>query len=77
MIGATSLILALIFLKLFGLYSLKSFEGISHLTNSIIPPVELFLSSRNGELKLSNVNWLERNEGSTFVSEISKMSNLS
>ena len=36
---------------------------------------ELFLSNRNGKLK-SVANWLEGKEGSTFVSEISKMSNL-
>ena len=43
----------------------------------MIPPPELFLSSRNGELKSSIVNWLDGNGGSTFVSEISKMPNLS
>ena len=63
--------------ELLHLYPLKSFEGICSLTNIIIPPPELFLSSRNGDLKPSIANWLEGNEGSTFVSEISKMSNLS
>ena len=63
--------------ELFGLYSLKGFEGISSLTNFMIPPPELFLSSRNGELKSSIVNWLDGNGGSTFASEISKMLNLS
>ena len=62
---------------MFGWYSLEIFEGISSLTNSIIPPPELFLSSRSGEIKPFIANWLEGNERSTFVSEISKMSNLS
>ena len=42
--------------ELFGLYSLKSFEGIFSLTISIIPPPVLFLSRRNGELKPSIAN---------------------
>ena len=47
------------------------------LTNSIIPPPELFLSSWNGTLKPFIANWLEGKDGSTFVSETSKMSYLS
>ena len=62
---------------MFGLYSLKSFEEIFFLKNSIIPPPELFLSSRNEERKLLTANYLEGKDGSTLVSEISKMSNLS
>ena len=42
-----------------------------------MPPCELFLSSQNGELKPSIANWLEGKEGSTFVSETSKISNSS
>ena len=45
--------------ELLGLYLLKSFEEISFLTNSVIPPPELFLSSRKGTLKPSIANWLE------------------
>ena len=63
--------------ELFGLYSLKSFEGISSLSNSMIPPPKLFLSSQNGELKNSIANWLERKKRSPFVSEITKLCNLS
>ena len=63
--------------ELCDLYSLKSFEEISSLANSIIPPPELFLSSRNGEVKPCFAIWIEGNEGCNFVSEISKMSNLS
>ena len=63
--------------ELFGLYWLKSFEGICSLTNNIIPPPELFLSSRNGTIKPFIANWFEGKDGSTFVSETSKMSNLS
>ena len=47
------------------------------LANSIILPPELFLSSRNGTLKHFNANWLEGKDGSFFVSETSKMFNLS
>lgn len=43
---------------------------------SVIPP-ELFLSSLNGELKPSIANWLDRKDGPTFASEMSKMFNLS
>ena len=42
-----------------------------------MPPPELFLSSQNGELKASIANWFEGKDGTTFVSEMSKMSNLS
>ena len=61
-------------IELLGLYLLKSFEGISSLTNSVITPPELFLSSRKGTLKPSIANWLEGKDSSTFVSETSKMS---
>ena len=62
--------------ELFGLHSLKSFEGISSLINNIMPPPQSFLSSQDGELKPSLPNWLNGKDESTFVSEITKMSNL-
>ena len=37
------------------MYLTKSFEGISSLTNSIILPHELFLSTQNGDLKHSGL----------------------
>ena len=59
--------------ELFDLFWIKSFEGISSLTNSIIPPPELFLSIRNGRLKPSIGHWLKGKDGSTFVLETSKI----
>ena len=38
-----------------------------------MPPPELFLPSRNGELKPSIFNWLDGTDRSVFVSKISKM----
>ena len=58
--------------ELFGLYSLKSFEGISSPTNSIMPPAELFLPSRNRELKASIANCLHGKDESTFVRRSAK-----
>ena len=57
-------------------FTWKSFEGTSSLTNRIIPPPELFLSSQIGELKASITNCFEGKDGSTLVSEMSKISNL-
>ena len=57
------------------LYWLKGFEGISSLTNSIIPPPKPFLSSRNETLKPSIGS--KDKDRSTYVSETSKISNLS
>ena len=68
MIGATSLILTLLFsTEPFGLCALKSFKGISSLTNSIIPPPEVFLSSRDREVKPLISDWLEEEDESTFI----------
>ena len=63
MIGATYLIVNFISKNYFQLSCLASIHltvlKVFFLTNSIIPPPELFLLRRNGELKPSIANWLE------------------